>query len=76
MKFLKQSFYVRYVIAKLSKSVQINKLASSDSFLQRILRKLKRPGTRFEVTFFIEFYDKKSYLVMLQKLAKFHYQAE
>ena len=37
MKFLKQATYIRYVIAKLSKFVQISMLISSDSFLQRIL---------------------------------------
>ena len=37
MKFLKQSTYIRYVIAKLSKLVQINMVASLDSFLERIL---------------------------------------
>ena len=36
MKFLKQATYIRYVLAKLSKYVQISTLTSSDSFLQRI----------------------------------------
>ena len=42
MKFLKEATYIRYVIAKLSKYVQINMLTSSDFFLQKILWKWKR----------------------------------
>ena len=34
MKLLKQATYIRYVLAKLSKFVQINTQTSSDSFLQ------------------------------------------
>ena len=41
MKFLKQATYIRYVIARLSKFVQINIQTSLDSFLQKILWKLK-----------------------------------
>ena len=37
MKFLKQATFIRYVIAKLSKFVQISTLTSSDSVLRRIL---------------------------------------
>ena len=36
-KFLKQVTHVKYVIAKLSKVVQISMLTSTESFLQRIL---------------------------------------
>ena len=42
MKFVKQATYIGYVIAKLSKSVQISMLTSFESFLQRVLGKLKR----------------------------------
>ena len=42
MKLLKQSTYIRYVGAKLSKLVQISMLASLDSFLWRILWNLNR----------------------------------
>ena len=42
MKFLKQSTYIRYVIAKLSKLVQVSMLASS-SILKTFLWKLKEP---------------------------------
>ena len=42
MKFLKQATYISYVLAKLSKFVQINTLTSLDSFLQNIPWKLKR----------------------------------
>ena len=37
MKFLKQATYIRFVIANLSKFVQINILTSAETFLQRIL---------------------------------------
>ena len=40
--FLKQTIYIRYIRAKLSKVFQISMMTSSDSFLQRILWKLKR----------------------------------
>ena len=42
MIFLKQATYIRYVIAKLSKFVQISMLTSTESFLQRNLWKSKR----------------------------------
>ena len=37
MKFLKQATYIKYVTTKLSKFIQIDKQASPDSFLQKIL---------------------------------------
>ena len=40
--FLKQATYIRYVIPNLSKFVQISMLTSTESFLQRVLWKLKR----------------------------------
>ena len=43
MKFLKQATYTKYVIANLSKCVQINMSTFTGSFLPRILWKLKRP---------------------------------
>ena len=46
-KFLKQATYIRYVIAKLLKFVQITMLTSLDSFLQRILWKLKKAWNKF-----------------------------
>ena len=52
MKFLKKSTYIRYVIAKLSKLVQISMLASSYSFLQRFFWKFKKGrGTSFQASF-------------------------
>ena len=63
MKFLKQSTYIRYVIAaKLSQLVQISMLVSSDSFSQRILWKWKR--------FWNYKKNKNIYFVMLHKLAQ------
>ena len=47
--------------------------ASSDFFLQRTLRKLKRPGTSFQS--FSRFFGRKLYFLMLHKLAEFHNQA-
>ena len=57
MKLLKQATYIRYAIVNLSKFVQINMLISTESLLQRI------PGTNFQVTFFVEFFDKKIILL-------------
>ena len=74
MIFFKQAIYVRYVIAKLSRFVQISLQTSSDSVLHRILENWKEPGTNFQATFFIEFFDKKFSFIMLHKLVKFHYQ--
>ena len=45
---------------------------SSDTFLQKILCKLKGPWTSFQDVFFIEFLDEIFSFVMLQKLVKFH----
>ena len=71
-KCLKQSTYIRYVIAKLLRLVQISMLASSEFFLQ-ILRKLKRLKL-VSRPHFTQNFLKKIYFVMLHKLAKFHYQ--
>ena len=68
IKFLKQAIYITFVIAKLSKFFQISLQISSDSFLQRILWKLKRPGTSFQTRIFLEFFDKKFSLVILHRL--------
>ena len=59
---LKQATNIRYVIAKLSKSIQIRMQTSLNSFLQKILWKLKRAKTE------------KFSLAVLHKQAKFHYQ--
>ena len=54
MKLLKQATYIKYVLAKLSKFVQITtQNPPQDSFLQKILWKLKGPGTSFQTVFFI-----------------------
>ena len=59
---LKQATNIRYVIAKLSKSIQIRVQTSLNSFLQKILWKLKRAKT-----------EKFSFAV-LHKQTRFHYQ--
>ena len=74
MKCLKQYSYIRYVIAKLSKFVQISMLASSVPFYRVFFEDWKGPGTSFHATFSIVFFD-KSCLVMLHKMAKFNYHA-
>ena len=56
MVLLKQGTYIRYVLAELSKFVQISTQTSSDSFLQRIFENQKGPGTSFQVTLFIEIF--------------------
>ena len=74
-KILKQATYIKYVIAKLSKFVQISMLTFSESFLQRVLRKLIRAWNQFLGHIFHIIFDKKICFVILHQLAKFHYQA-
>ena len=61
MIFLKQGIYIRYVIAKLSKFV----------FYRGFSENWKGPGTSFQATIFIEFFD-NFFFVILHKVAKFH----
>ena len=74
MKFLKQATYIRYVMVKLSKFVQISMLTSSGSFSQRVLWKLKRAWNWFPGLIFHIIFWKKNYFIILHKLAKVHYQ--
>ena len=74
MKLLKQTTYVRYVLAKLSKFVQTSTKTSSDPFYRGVFENEKGPGTSFQAKFFIEFFDKKFSFVLLHKLAKSHRQ--
>ena len=73
MKFLRQATYIRYILAKLSKPVQITKQTSSDFFTEDYLKSKKglelvsRPC--FLQNFFIIFFFE-----ILRKPAKFHYQ--
>ena len=46
IKFFKTPTYIRYVIAKLSKLVQISMLVSPDSFLQRFSLKIQKKGMK------------------------------
>ena len=57
MKCLKQDQHIRYVTVKLLNNVKITMQIFSDSFLQRILQNKKRPGTSFEVTFFVQCFN-------------------
>ena len=76
MKFLKQSTYIRLCN---SKAIEISPNQHADLlrflFTEDSLNNKKGPRTSFQTTFSKKFYDKKSYLVMLHKLTKFHYQA-
>ena len=74
MKFLRQAAYIRYVIAKLSKCVQAAHWPPQIPFYRRLSEYWKAPGTSFQATFFIEFFDKKFCFVILHKLDKVHYQ--
>ena len=74
MKLLKQAIYIRYVLAKLSKFVQISTQTSPIPFYRGFFENKKRPGTSFQATTFIEFLDKKFSLAMLHRLALFHQQ--
>ena len=57
MKFSKQADYIGWVTATLSKYIKISIETSSNSFLQRILKKTKKgTETSFQTTFFIEFF--------------------
>ena len=64
---MKQATYIRFVIANLSKFVQISILTSTESFLQKGLELVSRP-------YFLQKFLMKKYFVILLKLAKFHYQ--
>ena len=68
MTYLKQSTSITYLKAKLSKLVQINMLASSDSFLQRILQEQKELSKLNKKHFFL--FHKCSLLDLQYKLAK------
>ena len=71
MNFLKQATYIKYILAKLSEFVQISLQTSSDSFYRGFFENWKGPGTSFQATFFVEFFEKN---YILHKLAKYHYQ--
>ena len=43
-------------------------------FYRGFVENQKEPGTNFQLTFFIESFDKNVSFVILHKLAKFHYQ--
>ena len=43
-------------------------------FYRRFFENQKGPGTSFQATLSIKFYDKRRYLVLLHKLAKLHYR--
>ena len=70
MILLKQATYIRYVLAELSKFVQTGHRPPQIPFYRGFFENQKGPGNSFQATLFIEFFDKKFYLVMLHKLAK------
>ena len=74
MKLLKQVSNIRYVLAKLSKFVQISTQTSWDCFLEDSLKIKKGLGRVSRRHFFIEFCDEKISFVMLHRVAKFRHQ--
>ena len=56
------------------KFVQINICPPQDPFYWGFFEIYKVPGTSFQATFFISFFDKKFHFVVLHTLGKFHYQ--
>ena len=72
MELLKQATCIRYVSAELSNFGQISTQTSLDSFLQRVLWKLKKTWNYFPGHIFHIVFDKHFSFVMLHKLAKFH----
>ena len=75
MKFLKKSTYIRYVIAKLSKLVQIKCWPPQIPFYRDSFENSKKKGVELvsRPLFYRIFYE-KIYFVILHKLAKFHHQ--
>ena len=77
MTFLEQVDYIAYVIEKRSKSIKANmQTFSTHSFLQKILKNKKGPGTSFQATFYLEFFDKNLSFIIRHKLPNFHYQSK
>ena len=72
MKLLKQATYVRYVLKKLSKFIQTAHRPPQIPIFRGFFENQKEPGTSFQTTVFIEFFDKNFPFLMLHKLAKFH----
>ena len=75
MKFLKQATCIRYILAKLSKSVQISTLTSSDSFWQSrvYFKKVKHPGTGCFIRKCL-FWKKKLFFLIWIKSVKNNFQ--
>ena len=74
MKLLKQATYIRYVLAKLSKFVQISTRPPHIFFTENSL-KIKKGLELVSKPYFSHKYFVKNFsLVMLHKLVKFHHQ--
>ena len=73
MKLLKQATYIRYVLAKLSKFVQISTLTFPESFSEESLKIKKDLKLVSRSQFSDNFLIKKFSFVILHKLAKFNY---
>ena len=74
MKFLKQATYIRYILAKLSKPVQITKRTSSDFFTEDYL-KIKKGLELVSKSHFLQNLKKFFFFFeILRKPAKFHYE--
>ena len=70
MKFLKQGTYIRYVLEKLSKFLQIITMTPQILVHGRFLKNYKRPGTSAQATFSTHFFDKKCSFAIFHKSTK------
>ena len=66
-------FETSYVKAKLSQSVQINKLTPLETY-RGYFENQKGPRTSFQISFFTEFFDKEFFSAILHELLRLYYQ--
>ena len=71
MILLKQADYTRYLIAK---TIKLSMQTSSDPFFIALFKITKGSGTRFQAKYFVGFFYKFFFHVILHQLAKLHYQ--
>ena len=74
MIFLTEATYIRYVIANYQNLSKSAHRPPQIPFYRGFFENQEGPGTSFQATLFIEFFDKTYSLVMLHKLAKVHHQ--
>ena len=71
---MKQATYIRYVIAKLLRFVQIACWPLQSPMCRGFFENITGVGTSFKTTFLIYFFDNNFYFLILHKLVKFHCQ--